>query len=283
MATLDSGFLEKTGTRFLWIGGSLIEALAVADFEHYIGIDYSGALTADCGLPGLRIFAASHLSAPKEVTAEGHWSRRAAAHWLAGALTQSGPAIVGVDHGFSFPLAYFEEHGLRKNWREFLRDFCAHWPTGAPGVRVEDIRRGRGGRGVLRGGSSRWRRVAEVRAGAKSVFHFDVPGSVAKSTHAGLPWLEYLDSECGERVHFWPFDGWAAPSGKSLIAEVYPSLWKGDFPCEGGTQDQRDAYAIARWLREADADGRLSAAMRLGLRGEEQDVAAVEGWILGVA
>jgi hypothetical protein len=35
--------------------------------------------------------------------------------------------------------------------------------------------------------------LTEIRAGAaKSVFHFDVPGSVAKSTHAGLPWLRYL-------------------------------------------------------------------------------------------
>ena len=27
---------------------------------------------------------------------------------------------------------------------------------------------------------------------AKSVFHFDVQGSVAKSTHAGLPWIKAL-------------------------------------------------------------------------------------------
>jgi hypothetical protein len=39
-------------------------------------------------------------------------------------------------------------------------------------------------------GNSRWRRLTEERAGsAKSVFHFDVQGSVAKSTHAGIPWL----------------------------------------------------------------------------------------------
>jgi hypothetical protein len=37
-------------------------------------------------------------------------------------------------------------------------------------------------------GNARWRRLTEERAGgAKSVFHFDVQGSVAKSTHAGIP------------------------------------------------------------------------------------------------
>jgi len=42
--------------------------------------------------------------------------------------------------------------------------------------------------------NARWRRLTEHRAGAKSVFHFDVQGSVAKSTHAGLPWLRYIRS-----------------------------------------------------------------------------------------
>jgi hypothetical protein len=54
--------------------------------------------------------------------------------------------------------------------------------------------------------------VTEVRAGAKSVFHFDVPGSVAKSTHAGLPWLRYIRLHV-PTVHFWPFDGWGCPDG----------------------------------------------------------------------
>jgi len=41
--------------------------------------------------------------------------------------------------------------------------------------------------------------VGEERAGsAKSVFHFDVLGSVAKSTHVGIPWLRYIRER-------WPF------------------------------------------------------------------------------
>ena len=47
--------------------------------------------------------------------------------------------------------------------------------------------------------------LTEIRAGAaKSVFHFDVPGSVAKSTHAGLSWLRYIRHEVGDRVHIYP-------------------------------------------------------------------------------
>ena len=50
-------------------------------------------------------------------------------------------------------------------------------------------------------------RLTEERVGAKSVFHFDVPRSVSKSTHAGIPWLRFIRLRLGARVHFWPFDG----------------------------------------------------------------------------
>jgi hypothetical protein len=36
-----------------------------------------------------------------------------------------------------------------------------------------------------------------MRARAKSVFHLDVPGSVAKSTPAGIPWLLAAESVIG--------------------------------------------------------------------------------------
>jgi hypothetical protein len=46
------------------------------------------------------------------------------------------------------------------------------------------VRDGVMGNGAARVGNARWRRLTEERAGsAKSVFHFDVQGSVAKSTH----------------------------------------------------------------------------------------------------
>jgi hypothetical protein len=39
------------------------------------------------------------------------------------------PTLVGIDHGFSFPLRYFEAHGLLPDWPTFLDDFQRHWPT----------------------------------------------------------------------------------------------------------------------------------------------------------
>ena len=87
----------------------------------------------------------------------------------------------------------------------------------------------------------------------------------------------------GERVHFWPFDGWDIPPERSSIAEVYPRLWSRGFAPENRTGDQHDAYSIAAWLRRADHDGSLAAFLKPILTPSERAVAQVEGWILGVA
>ena len=108
-------------------------------------------------------------------------------------------------------------------------------------------------------------------------------GSVAKSTHAGIPWLLYLRRQLGEeRVHFWPFDGWQIPDGRSAVAEVYPALWKHAFATEGRNADQHDAYSVAVRLRQADSDDQLARFLTPPLSPQERAVAGVEGWILGV-
>ena len=63
---------------------------------------------------------------------------------------------------------------------------------------------------------------------AKSVFHFDIQGSVAKSTHAGIPWIYEImqDVEIRNRTHFWPFDGFDVKPGKNVVAEIFPSLFR---------------------------------------------------------
>jgi len=195
-------------------------------FVRYIGIDYSGAQTPTDSLKGLRIYMAERTSAPVEVlpppSPRKYWTRRGIAQWLVDLLTEERPTIVGIDHGFSFPLRYFEVHRLEPHWPRFLEDFQHHWPTDGDHIYVDFIRDGSCGNGAARMGNTRWRRMTEERAGgAKSVFHFDVPGSVAKSTHAGLTWLRYLRKQVGDRVHFWPFDGWNIPPERSVVAEVY--------------------------------------------------------------
>jgi len=165
-------------------------------FQRYLGIDYSGAQTPSSSLPGLRVYSATLSESPTEIhpppSARKYWTRRGLAEWLAVALQEGPPTIVGIDHAFSFPLRYFEMHQLPLDWGAFLDDFHLHWPTDADGMYVDFIRDGLYGKGTWRSGNARWRRLTEERCRAKSVFHFDVQGSVAKSTHAGLPWLRFL-------------------------------------------------------------------------------------------
>ena len=161
-------------------------------FTRYIGIDYSGAQTPESSLKGLRVYCADGAAAAQEVapppSPRKYWTRRGIAEWLADSLSEDVPTIVGIDHGFSFPLRYFEVHQLEPDWPKFLEDFQRHWPTDAEHTYVDFVRDGLAGNGAARAGNTRWRRMTEQRAGcsAKSVFHFDVQGSVAKSTHAGI-------------------------------------------------------------------------------------------------
>jgi hypothetical protein len=147
---------------------------------------------------------------------------------------------------------------------------------------VDFVRIGSSGEGARRQGEPNWFRLTERwTPSAKSVFQFDVQGQVATSTHAGLPWLRFLRQRCPD-LHFWPFDGWEVPAGKSVIAEAYPSLFMRRFPVEGRTTDQHAAYATAEWLREMDLRGALPRYFDPPLGPGERRVASVEGWILGV-
>lgn len=256
-------------------------------FARYVGIDYSGAETPTSSLKGLRVYMAEGATPATEVlpppSPRKYWTRRGIAEWLVERLAEDKPTLVGIDHGFSFPLRYFEVHHLPPDWPTFLDDFQQHWPTDADNNYVDFIRDGIRGNGAARMGNTRWRRLTEQRAGsAKSVFHFDVQGSVAKSTHSGIPWLRFIRQQMDGRIHFWPFDGWAIPPGKSAIAEVYPALWKRAYATEGRTPDQHDAYSVATCLQQADHDGRLSGFLNPTLLHPDRAVAEVEGWILGV-
>jgi hypothetical protein len=267
--------------------GSIVTSNKNIQFQRYIGIDYSGAETPTSSLKGLRVYMADRENPPVEVqpppSPRKYWTRRGIAEWLLERLQADQPTIVGIDHGFSFPLRYFEYHHLPPDWYEFLEDFQYHWPTDADHTYVDFVRDGLRGSGSERTGNAHWKRLTEERAKtAKSVFHFDVQGSVAKSTHAGIPWLRYLHQNLGDKIHFWPFDGWEIPSGKSTVAEVYPSLWSRGIPTENRTADQHDAYAVAHWLRQTDLEGRIPTYLSPQLTDSERTIAKVEGWILGL-
>lgn len=78
-------------------------------FERYIGIDYSGAQTAESSLPGLRVYMADSSNPPHEVeplpSSRKYWTRRGVARWLCDELAIDVPTIAGIDHGFSFPVS----------------------------------------------------------------------------------------------------------------------------------------------------------------------------------
>ena len=134
--------------------------------------------------------------------------------------------------------------------------FQQHWPRDEKYTCVDFVRDGSCGNGAARCGDSRWSRITEVRAGAKSVFHFDVPGSVAKSTHAGIPSLRFLRMRVGDRVHFWLFDGWKVLAGKSAVVKVYPAVWP-HLPARWPRFPPARCLCRCGMLRRSDLDGSL--------------------------
>ena len=184
-------------------------------FARIIGIDYSGAETPTASLKGLRVYMAEGDAPPVEVR-----RRRARAN--------TGPARAspnGLWSGWPRMRRRLSASTTASRFRCAISKRTDSSPTGPLSRRfpsaladrrrhiyVDFVRDGIRGNGAARMGNARWRRLTEERAGgAKSVFHFDVQGSVAKSTHAGIPWLRFIRQRLGARVHFWPFDGWDIP------------------------------------------------------------------------
>jgi hypothetical protein len=260
-------------------------------FDGYIGIDYSGAKTAEHRLPGLQAYRSEANVEPRVVRPAGsgkNWSRAALANWLLDQLHCGGSMLIGIDHCFSFPLSYFERYEL-DSWPAFLDDFCRHWPTDQPGCTVDSIRNGswwckrEKPRDERTGTSHEFRLCERWTSSAKSVFQFDMQGTVAKSSHTGSPWLRYLRENIGDELFFWPFDGWEPSAGVSVIAEVYPSVFRNRYDRAGRSVDEHDAYSVARWLADSDRQAILAGYFNPPLTAPERRVAAREGWILGIS
>jgi hypothetical protein len=113
------------------------------------------------------------------------------------------------------------------------------------------------------------------------MFQFDVRG-LNDSSHSALPWLRRIREQAGSRLHVWPFDGWIPPDDRSVIAEVHPLQPPNCYPQKGRGPAEQNAYAISRWLLEADELGILTGYLLPQLPERICRAAAVEGWILGV-
>ena len=165
-------------------------------FEQYIGIDYSGAQTPSSSLKGLRVYAADRPIAPKEVqppaSPRKYWTRKEIAEWLVERLSEDCRRSSASTTVFHFRLHTSSSMDCRSTGRPSLTISST---TGRPTRTSTSISSVTASPETVRPGQAipRWRRVTELRARtAKSVFQFDVQGSVAKSTHAGIPWLRYI-------------------------------------------------------------------------------------------
>lgn len=250
------------------------------DFHHYIGVRYSGRKGPGERIREIRVYSAREDHEPyleqNPDAGDGRWSRQELAEWLLKRITEGeGAAIVGLDHAFSFPQTYMDRHQLT-SWDKFLEDFEGHWPTDKLSVR--ELLPGN----PRTGDPDEHRLTGRWTAFPRSVFQFDIQDSPAKATHAGLPWIDYL-RRAGDRAHFWPFDGFEVPRGKSVVAEVRPARLRHRYPKEGLGKLDLDAYAICAWLQQRDQLGLLRPYFTPPLSEEEQERAQLEGWILGVS
>jgi hypothetical protein len=212
-------------------------------FARTVGIDYSGAETPTASLKGLRIYLAEGEAPPVEVmpppSARKYWTRRGIAEWLAPRLAEETPTLAGIDHGFSFPLRYFETHGLKPDWPAFLDDFQQHWPTDEDHTYVDFIREGRFGNGAARMGNARWRRLTEERAGGQN---------------------RCFISTCRDRwrnPHMPGFRGCASSASGSAPASIFGRSTAGRYPpdvllsrrsirpCGAGASPERNARATS--------------------------------------
>jgi hypothetical protein len=252
-------------------------------FSHYVGIDYSGAQAPVSRLRQLQVYAGTAGTevapvAPYDAGAR-HWCRKEIARYMRECLLGPEPVIIGVDHGFSFPSDYFRRHRL-ESWDQFLRYFYARWPTSRDHMYVDFARRSV----EPEGEASELRLCERWTNGAKSVFHFDAQGQVAKSTHAGIPWLKELrdDHKLRARTHFWPFDGFTVEPGRSVVSEMFPSLFRRRYPRAERSADEQDAFVVASWLKDMDTRGALADYFNPPLTLPERREVRLEGWILGV-
>lgn len=262
--------------------------MSTVSFSQYIGIDYSGAGRDDQGQANIQCCCLNRMVDGCENArppASRNWSRQAVSEWITDRLaTAEGPVIIGLDHGFSFPLSYLQQQDI-DCWDDLLEHiFRLHNESKRPSLH---------GSGQLVGPSYPLRLAEMWTVSAKSVLWYGGKGQVGPATRAGIAQLYRLRqglNRQGIRTHFWPFDGWTIPSGCHVICEAYPAIYKRRYeqvaPSEFSKDtnpDLFDAYCVARWLHERDAVGLLDHYFSPPLTTSEQVQARLEGWILGVS
>src|SRR5690349_5717831 len=141
------------------------------DFQHYIGVRYSGRKDPGASIREIKVFAAFEdhdvFREANPGEGNGRWSRRDLAEWLLEKITGREPVIVGIDHAFSFPQSYMDRNNLR-SWEQFLKDFEENWPTHE--VTVRELLPGN----PRTGDPDEHRLTGQWTAFPKSVFQWDI-------------------------------------------------------------------------------------------------------------
>ena len=255
-------------------------------FISTVGIHYAGAETSGSRLKALTVYRTDDHGKPEKlITTDAYpfgpqnWSRKSIAEWLI-EQTTAAPVLVGIGHCFSLPKVWFDLQTL-PDWSEMLRHFPLWWPT-HKNIYIDSL--WEKDTAPPPGGRPEQLRITETRmSGARGIFRFAGHGAMGQISWAGIPWLAYIREKVGDKVHFWPFDGWTPPEDKSVIAEVSPFMFSRQYPKEGRTPQEHDAFSVACWLSDMNSSDRLEAYFHPHLTNEERRTAeTTEGWVLGV-
>ena len=237
-------------------------------FARIIGIDYSGAETPTSSLKGLRVYLAEGDAPPVEVLPpprpRKYWTRRGIAEWLVERLAEDTPTLVGIDHGFSFPLRYFEAHGLTPDWPRFPRRFPAPLADrrGSHLCRFRPRRRAR-----QRRGAHRQCPLAAADRGARRRREVGV-----SFRRAGIGGEIHPCRHSLAAVHPPAARDRVSISGRSTAGTFPPGARRSPrsirrcgaaaSPTRAARADQHDAFCIAAWLSRADRDGSLAGFLK---------------------
>jgi hypothetical protein len=203
-------------------------------FEHFVAIDWSGAMGERHA--GIALATASQGREAPRIVRPGHrWSRADVADWLiAEALPNS---LIGLDLGISLPFAdccaflpdwTASPADARKLWA-LVEQICADDPHQSASSFIDHVdvaphfRRHGGREGAsFGGGRGRFRRTeqAQEAMGLRPYSNFNLVGAaqVGKSSLTGMRLLHRV----GDHVPVWPID--PLPATGPVIVEIYTTI-----------------------------------------------------------
>ena len=281
------------------VSGAVAHGPAGAGFNRFLGVDWSGAKV------GGNVFLAEVVrtagGAPLEVLRVERSSRAKVEAELR--LVPDRRTLAGLDFSFSFPEAFVLGGRADWTWPELRR-----WTADLVASSGGDVR------AALHAAPERsqFRLVPGDRAPLlrrrteeaciplpASVFDLVVyQRQVTLGTIHGMAVLDHLADV--EHLAVWPYDGERVTGAATVVAEAYPSMWLDPDLRKGSDADRReqvlrwqgrpdltglDADTVVLLHRSGDAADALAVALalpELTLDAPADDVAAREGWILGV-